>query len=135
MGKYFRMSKRFNKKTPSDFGLTTDAKGDYAIDPEDNSKWKPCSLYDFGWGNEIGYYRIPLPGFAELLQISIESNDSDDMYGAAAIILEKYPNDLLEYCEELFGPSINKRTAKQLIKAFQLDQCINRSPAQRHSHR
>ena len=124
------ISKRFNKQTPSDFGLIKADEEDCAINPNDNSRWMRCSSYDLGWGNEIGYYRVPLPCFSELLQILIESNDFDDIYGAAAIIIEKYPNDLLRYCEELFTPPVNKDSAKKLIKVLHLDQCINRSPIQ-----
>lgn len=124
------MSKRFNKQTPSDFGLIETDEGDFAICPNDHSRWMRCSISDLGWGSEIVYYRVPLPCFAELLQIIIESIDFDDIYGAAAIIIEKYPNNLLEYCEELFAPPINVDAAKKLIKVLQLDQCINRSPIQ-----
>lgn len=128
MGQYFMMSKRFDKQTPGDFGLIKADEEGCAIHPNDNSRWIRCSLYDWGWGREIGYYRVPLPCLSELLQLLIESNDSDDMYGAAAIIMEKYPDDLLKYCEELFTPPINKESAKKLIKVLQIDQCINRSP-------
>lgn len=130
MGKYFMMSNRFNKQSPGDFGLIDADEEDCAICPIDNSRWLRCSLYDFGWGRETGYYREPLPCFSKLLQILIDSNDSDDMYGAAAIIMDKYPNALLEYCEESFDSSVNKDSARKIIKVLQLDQCINRSPIQ-----
>lgn len=125
------ISKRFNKQIASDFGLINADEEDCAINPNDNSRWVRCSSYDFGWGSEIGYYRVPLPCFSELLQILIESNDFDDIYGAAAIIMEKYPHDLLKYCEELFALSVDKDSVKKLIKILHLDQCINRSPIQR----
>ena len=127
MGQYFIMSRKFSKQTLGDFGLIKADNGDYAIHPKDNSRWMRCSFYDLGWGNETGYYRVPLPCCSELLRILIESNDFDDVYGAAAIVIEKYPNDLLKFCEELFVPPINKVSAEKVVKILHLDQCINRS--------
>ena len=130
MGQYFMMSKRLKHQTPADFGLIEADTGDYVVHPDDNSRWIRCNLYDFGWGREIGYYRVPLPRFSELLQILLESNDIDDIYGSAAMIMEKYPNDLLACCEELFTLPIDYDSAEKMIKVLQLDQCINRIPIQ-----
>lgn len=135
MGQFFIMSKKFNQQAPGDFGLIQTDVEDCAIHPYDNSRWMRCSLYDWGWGCEIGYYRVPLPCFSKLLQIFLESNDPDDIYGSAAMIMEKYPNELLAYCEELFTPPIDYDSAKKIVKVLQLDQCINHSPIQGKSFR
>jgi len=134
MGRFFRMSNRFNKSKPCDFGLVEMQKDSCAVDPEDGSQWLPCSLFDFGWGEENGFYKVPLPKYRELLKIVLESEDYDDVYGAAAIILEKYPDDLLSSCEELFS-SEHSDIKFKLTSIFQLQLCINRSKIQGKTYR
>ena len=86
MGKYFVMSIRFNKCIASDFGLISKNEN-IAINPIDNSIWIKTKLYDFGWGKENGFYKIPLPNFNTLLELALYSTNEEDMYGAAAVIL------------------------------------------------
>ena len=77
MGKFFVMSKRFNKQSALDFGLSDKGCG-MAVNPDDGSLWKKDTLFDFGWGPENGYYRVPLPDFPHLLDIILlEDNDED----------------------------------------------------------
>lgn len=128
MGKYFVMSTRFNKRTACDFGLVEQENGEWAISPTDGSIWIPCLLYDFGWGCENGYYRTPLPNYCELIQIVLNSNDRNDVYGAAAVILEKHPYELLETCERVISrPDLNHFFVR-LTTVFQLKFCLNRCP-------
>lgn len=127
MGKYFRMSYHFNKLALGDYGLVKAEDDTYAICPVDDSRWVPCSLYDFGWGCENGFYRVPLLNCEELFQLVLESEDNDDLYGAAAILMEKYPDKLLEYCEEVFTAPVHEGKAKRVADIFQLQLCINRS--------
>lgn len=101
MGHYFLMSTRFNKQKALDFGLLELEGTDSAINPIDNSVWKKCTLYDYGWGRENGYYRTPVLDYDGLLELILSSNQVDDVYGAAAIILDKYPDDLLVTCEQM----------------------------------
>ena len=63
--KYFMMSKRFNKTSYEDFGLTF-INGKH-IKNSDNSEWEPVSLYNFGWGEENGNFKKPLGDFNFLL--------------------------------------------------------------------
>ena len=57
--KYFLMSFRFDKNKPEDFGLEKSPSNDNIfIDLRDNSEWLKKDLYDFGWGNEYGFYKI-----------------------------------------------------------------------------
>lgn len=130
MGKYFKMSRRFDKRKPSDFGLIADIEENCAIDPEDGSVWHSCALYDFGWGCENGFYRAPLLGFSELLEIVVESNEQEDVYGAAAIILELYPSDLLKVLERIYATPESNAMKTKLATVFQLHLSINRSHTQ-----
>ena len=90
MGEHFVMSTRLDKCEASDFGLEQlDAKR--ATNPKDHTLWGKCKLYDFGWGKENGFYKEPLPGFDTLLELVLYGKNRDDRYGAAAVILKKYP--------------------------------------------
>lgn len=125
MGHFFVMSMRFNKSTAADFGfLSNDLYT--AINPNDGSIWTKCTLYDFGWGKENGFYKTPLPSFEYLFDLALYSQDREDMYGAASIIVEKYADELLCQCETLMNDPTQKNEFKKLSKLFQLDMAVNR---------
>ena len=128
MGNYFLMSTRFNKQEASDFGLLQTEESDLAINPADHSIWRKCALYDYGWGRENGYYKTPILAYDGLLELVLFSRHEDDVYGAAAIILDEYPNELLETCESM--SSCHKRTSefKKISSVFRLHLGINYSP-------
>ena len=126
MGNYFIMSTRFNKRSASDFGLV-EKNIDTAINPIDNSIWKKISLYDFGWGKENGYYKVPLPEFDVLLNIALNSTDREDKYGAVAVILEKHADDLLCKCELFMYDKFPKKEFKKMVDLFNLELSLNRS--------
>lgn len=135
MGKYFVMSVRFNKCNALDFGLVPKDAGT-AIDPNDNSVWVKTELYDFGWGKENGFYKTPLPGFDMLLELALHSEDRDDMYGAAAVILENYADELLCQCEEMMDDPLRKKEFRRLAELFRLAEPLNRySIAQKTSEK
>ena len=90
--KKFMMSKKFNKILCSDFNLY-EKNGKY-YSKYDESEWIPCFLYDFGWGRENGFYKVPLGDFSELIQIVLDKNDEEDSYAAASIIIDNYPFEL-----------------------------------------
>lgn len=127
MGNYFLMSRRFNKTDAKDFGLIETEDG-IAICPKDQTQWKRTILYDFGWGKEIGYCKLPIPCFEELFNIAIYSNCEDDVYGAAAVILDCYPTILLEKCESFFPDKLPQKDLVKMIRLFNLDTPFNRSP-------
>lgn len=126
VGKYFVMSMRFNKCSASDFGLVPCGK-DRAIDPNDGSAWIKSSLYDFGWGKESGYYKSPLPEFPELVELVLHSANEEDVFGAAATVLEKYPDQLLEQCEMLMDNQGQKDNFNKMARIFKLNFAVNRS--------
>lgn len=128
MGQYFLMSFRFHKKSAEDFGLVQSAVKDVAVNLNDNTLWEKCCLYDFGWGKENGFYKIPLPEFNKLLDIVLTSDNKEDKYGAAAIILDTYSDMLLEKCEELIFNCPDVRKLKEFISIFNLNDPINKSP-------
>lgn len=125
MGNYFVMSMRFNKYNASDFGFISNGTNT-AINPNDNSIWVKAALYDFGWGKENGFYKAPLPSFDTLFELALYSANRDDMYGAAAIILEKYADELLCQCEILVNDRFRKKEFKKLVEIFKLKLPINR---------
>lgn len=125
MGNYFVMSMRLNKCNASDFGFISNSTST-AIDPKDNSIWIKAALYDFGWGKENGFYKAPLPNFDTLFELALYSTNNDDMYGAAAIILEKFADELLCQCEILVNDRFRKKEFKKLVELFKLKLPINR---------
>lgn len=85
--KYFLLSVHFSKNTASEFGLVETDDEHLCIDPVDDSVWKRTELYDFGWGDEIGYERLPHLSFKELFHLVKFSQLRDSQYGVAAVIL------------------------------------------------
>lgn len=125
MGNYFVMSMRLDKCDASDFGLIPKDKNT-AINPFDNSIWMKTVLYDFGWGKENGFYKVPLPKFDTLFKLTLYSANREDEYGAAAIILEKFADELLQQCEILMDDSFRTKEFKKLVELFDLKSPINR---------
>ena len=125
MGNYFVMSTRFDKSKASDFGFIS-KDSNTAIDPNDNSIWIKINLYDFGWGKENGFYKRPLPDFDTLFELVLYSTNKDDMYGAAAVILEKFPDKLLIQCEKMINAHHQKQEIKRIVELFNLKYPINR---------
>lgn len=125
MGKYFLMSMRFSKRDAEDFGLVKESNSNFAILPEDGSRWVKRQLYDFGWGQENGYCRLPLLNFDELIDLLLKNDNVEDSYGAAALIIDLHPLKLLEYCEKIIS---NKELERLLFinNYFHLDFPTNR---------
>lgn len=127
MSSYFVMSRRFDKRTASDFGLS-DLGDDTAVRPSDGSLWQKALLYDLGWGPENGYYRVPLPDFPQLLDIVLRESDEEDVFGAAAMIERQYPELLLEYCEEMMMDPARAADFEKFVRIFRLYHPVNRCP-------
>ena len=125
--KRFLVSTRFNKRTYSDFGLV--CKDGKYYSPSDNSEWEPCTLYDYGWGPEHGFYKKPLPDFDGLMEIVETDDDEEDCFGATAMIQQKYIVELKRYLLEKTKIELPKAYKKRLIKFFKIDKAINRTAA------
>ena len=133
MGERFVMSTRFDKCEASDFGLEQ-LDAERAVDPKDRALWVRCKLYDFGWGKENGFYKAPLPDFDALLELVLYGKNEEDRYGAAAVILEKYPEKLLEECESCMGDETKSSAFKKLADMLDLQDPINRCPTANKTH-
>jgi len=117
---YFRMSFRFDKKTPEEFGLThLNKTSNRYIDVSDNSYWIQRKLYDFGWGNENGFMRHQNLSFDELWCLLVESKLEANRYGAAYVILNEYPEELLSYLDSLFD-NPNNNISDSMKEAFEI---------------
>lgn len=127
MSTYFVMSRRFDKRTASDFGLS-DLENGMAVRSSDGSLWQKALLYDLGWGPENGYYRVPLPDFPQLLDIVLRESDEEDVFGAAAMIERQYPELLLERCEEMMPAPARAADFEKMVRIFRLYHPVNRCP-------
>ena len=125
---YFRMSRRFNKNAVEDFDLLV--VGETIIDPSDGSFWIQKKLFDFGWGNENGFLRLPELQFPDYWLLLTNSTIEENLYGAASLILEKHADELLFQLEELLCTK-NAQISFGVKKAFrllELETERNRSP-------
>ncbi len=127
MGNYFVMSTRFDKSSAADFGLVQIDES-RALRPSDNSEWVRTQLYDFGWGSENGYYRVPLPSFDTLWELALHSSEKDDKYGAAAVIFDRYSDELLCRCELYMNEPALSKAFVNAANVFELQEAKNRSP-------
>lgn len=119
------MSMYFDKQSPQSFGLIP-FHCDMAIDPTDNSMWKNIRLYDYGWGEENGYYRLPMLNFSQLMNLVLYETNNEDKFGAAALILRLYPEQLLQYCEAIAKDNRKLEEFRKLIPIFDLKTPLNR---------
>ena len=124
--RYFRMSMRYNKVRPVEFGLqvsTSDPR--LYIAPEDGSRWEKRRLYDFGWGPEVGFVRLPKLEFEDLWELLLNSGVEENRYGAAAIILMDYPDLLLEQVESAMRQGDIGQQFRSALDILELDKAIN----------
>lgn len=122
---YFLISNFFDKTSPSDFGLEY-IDGKY-IRKDDNTEWLPCKLYDFGWGPENGFYKVPLAPFEELINVIVGDSNRDDLYGSAAMINQIYAMELKEYLLNMMSQEISDSTKKKLNEVFDLGKGTNKT--------
>jgi hypothetical protein len=124
--KYFLMSRKFNKHNPEDFGLCKNECGELFL-MSDRAVWKPRQLYDFGWGQENGFYRTPILAFEELFSLGVESHDEDNVFGAAIVLTEDYAEELLVKLENLIrGPIADIARYRKFFEVLKLDLPYNR---------
>ena len=122
--KYFLMSTLFNKETAADFGLVE--KDGRFFRESDNSEWVKCQLYDYGWGDENGFYKLPLGDFYELINIVL-TGEKEDSFGAAAIIMDRYNDELKVFLIELMDKNPSNKSKKLLFDTFKLKWGTNRT--------
>ena len=123
------MSFRFDKVKCDDFGLTQSADdSDTYVDNSDNSKWVKKDLYDFGFGCELGFMRLPLINSMELWNLLKNSKLQENRYGAAHVLEKEYPEDLLKYLLATLNDtdSIINGSTIEILKILKLDIALNR---------
>ena len=125
---FFKMSFRFDKCTPEAFGLVLSENSENLyVDKADDSLWGQQNLYDFGWGAEYGFVRLPELNFYDLWNLLSNSNIQDNQHGAACLLEEKYAAELLEKIESIFSNAasqINDRL-KTACRILKLERGIN----------
>lgn len=127
---YFLMSFRFDKNKPEDFGLDS-CPGDAGvyIRPSDGSQWLQKDLYDFGWGNESGFVRLPELDFDQLWQLLTRSKLADNRYGAAFELQNKYSaaltNRLWETLSRQKPPTASLLKALEILDLNQMGDCAD----------
>ena len=130
---FFKMSFRFDKCTPEAFGLAlSESSENIYVDKSDGFLWEQQNLYDFGWGAEYGFVRLPALGFYDLWDLLLNSKIQDNQHGAACLLEEKYADELLEKIESIFsnpGSQINERL-KTACRILKLESGINRGNLQ-----
>ena len=70
---------------------------------------------------------MPLPKFDDLVDIVLNSSLKDNQYGAAAVILDDFCDELLHKCQEILKDTKNLRKYSDFFKILQLDIPMNRS--------
>ena len=124
------MAPIMGKIKPEDFNLyPSDTDSDIYIDKSDNSKWLKKYLYDFGWGGQNGFMRLPQLDFQDLWDLLFNSKFKDDRYGAAVILEAEHAEELNKHILGIFNKQ-NIEVTKSMIEVFNilhLDRGMNRS--------
>ena len=124
--KYFKMNRPLEKKEPTDFGLIKTEEDGIYLSEEDGSKWRELYLYDFGFGREKGYERLPELSFSELFDLLVFSHENADHYGAASVLLTRHPEELLDVCLNLFEEEVDLDFFKDAFRTLKLEDPVNR---------
>jgi hypothetical protein len=110
-----------------DFGLIPIGNGERGRLLQDSSEWLPISLYNLGWGAENGYYRVPMLDFNRLFDLLIHTDDEDNLYGAASVLMDKYAEEVLNKVIEILNHEEDLSRYKKAFKALRLEQGMNHS--------
>lgn len=124
--KKFMMSYKHDKTTPEDFGLV-ERDGRY-FSKKDNSEWIKHPMFDYGYGPEDGFYKLPLGSFNDLVSF-IEGNykKEDQSLCAAVMMMEMNPSEVKKYLLKVIKNNINSDYRKFLSYAFVLDAFSNKN--------
>ncbi|MDD4311049.1 MAG: hypothetical protein PHW41_01045 [Eubacteriales bacterium] len=127
LGEHFRMSRRMHPSGPERFRLSYDPLSEFYVDSVDGSYWQACTLFDFGWGSEPGYYRYPLPETADLVELLLTAQAEDDYFGAASVLLEGNADEVLPQLEAALQNTKRYPLAAQRLAAVGLNRAVNHS--------
>lgn len=124
--KKFMMSYKHDKTTPEDFGLV-ERDGRY-FSRKDNSEWIKHPMFDYGYGPEDGFYKLPLGSFNDLISF-IEGNykKEDQSLCAAVMMMEMNPSEVKKYLLKVIKNNINSDYKHFLNYAFVIDAFSDKS--------
>lgn len=107
---------------PKEIGLKATFFKNIYIDNETGTKWRRCTLYNTGWGQSVGFERLPELEFNDLIKLVLLSNhettklsvqgEESNKYGAIAVIMERHINELIDFLsrnlenDNLFGDEL-----------------------------
>ena len=115
-----------NPKEPERFRLSYDHAIDTYRDMDDGSYWQTRALYDFGWGDEPGYFKLFLPSTEELVELLLTSDIEDDYYGAASVLMDEAADEALPYLEAALQDEGRYPLAARRLAAVGLSRAVNR---------
>lgn len=86
-------------------------------------------LFDFGWGDEYGFVRLPELNFDKLWYLLLNSNIDNNIYGSASVISKVYFNELYEILIGIFNnpKDIITQPLKRTFKILGLEKRTNKS--------
>ena len=116
-----------NPKEPERFRLSYDPLSEFYVDSLDGSYWQASTLFDFGWGEEPGYYRYPMPKTKDLVELLLTAQAEDDYCGAASVLLEGNADEAFPLFEMALQNPNRYPLAAQRLAAVGLDRAVNRS--------
>ena len=120
LGEQFRMGRRMVPSKPELFRLIYDSLSGFYQDMDDGSYWQKTTLFDFGWGDEPGYYRYPMPTMQELLQLLLTATIEDDYFGAASVLLQDDAEEVLPLLESALQRPANRFHYEQVADLHEL---------------
>jgi hypothetical protein len=93
--------------SPKDVGLKRMPFTTYFVQEKSGTKWVECLLYNTGWGQPVGFERLPKLKFEDLLKLALTSDyktttltvneEESNKYGAIAVIMERYRLELIDF--------------------------------------
>ena len=115
----FLMGDNCDKVTLDNLGLV-EKDGRY-YSKKDNSEWAVQPAFDDGNKHESVFYKLPLASFKEITSY-MEKHYEDEDYSApaAALLFEKYPQELKQYLNKKIKDGIDKDYRDFLIYALML---------------
>lgn len=77
------------------------------IDNVTGTKWRKCLLFNTGWGQPVGFEKLPELNFDDLIKLALLSDhvttelsvqeEESNKYGAIAVIMERHINELIDF--------------------------------------
>ncbi len=137
--KYFHMPFGPVMLETKEIGLKRTSIINIYVDNETGTRWKKCLLYDTGWGQPVGFEKLPELEFDDLIKLALLSDrattklsvkeEESNKYGSIAVIMERHINELIDFLSrnldnnKLFGNELYR----QNLRLFCFDAKIAKS--------